>query len=258
MFLTTGDVLLDGVEAAGRSLRLFARVLAELRHAPGKFGEIVRQIYFCGVASLPVVSVTAIFTGMVVAGQSGTELAHRGLPTNILGALVGGTISREMGPVLTAVVVAGLVGGGFASILGTMSVNEEIDALRVMSIPPERYLVMPRLVAMAIAMPLLVVYADLLGILGGAIVAKYQIGVTFHTYFDMMKYAGEVKDILFGVFKGLVFGVLLTIISCDQGLAARGGAEGVGRATMRAVVYSFLMILVANYLLFSLIYRPMM
>lgn len=253
-----GDAILDGVEAAGRSLRLSARACAELPHAPRKFREIVRQVYLCGVASLPVVSITAIFTGMVIAGQTGTELSHHGLPTNVLGALVGGSICRELGPVLAAVVVAGLVGGGMASILGTMSVNEEIDALRVMSIPPERYLVMPRLAAMAIAMPLLVVYADMLGILGGAVVAKYQVGVTFHAFFDMLKYAGEIKDVLFGVFKGFVFGVLMTVISCDQGLAARGGAEGVGRATMRAVVYSFLMILVANYLLFSLIYRPTM
>lgn len=253
-----GNVLLDAVEAAGRSLRLFGRSAGELPHAPRKLGEIVRQVYFCGLGSLPVVSITAIFTGMVVAGQTGTELARRALPTDVLGALVGASICRELGPVLTAVVVAGLVGGGFASILGTMSVNEEVDALRVMSIPPERYLVMPRLIAMGIAMPVLVGYADILGILGGAVVAKYQVGVTYHVYFDMLKYVSEVKDILFGTFKGLVFGLILTTISCDQGLAARGGAEGVGRATMRAVVYSFLMILVANYLLFSLVYRPTM
>jgi phospholipid/cholesterol/gamma-HCH transport system permease protein len=161
-----------------------------------------------------------------------------------------------MGPVFAAVVVAGLVGGSMASVIGTMTVSEEVDALEVMGIDPVRYLVMPRLVAMCVAVPLLTVYADAVGILGGAVVAKYQVGSSFHIFFRNAADLLEVKDVLFGIFKSLVFGIIVTVVACDQGLSTTGGAEGVGKATMRSVVYSFLLVLVANYLLLSLIYVP--
>ena len=163
-----------------------------------------------------------------------------------------------MGPVFNAVVVTGLVGGGMASVIGTMKVSEEVDALEVMSIDPVRYLVMPRLLAMLIVVPLLTVYADWVGILGGAVVAKYQVGSSFHTFFTHASDTLQAKDVIFGLLKSAVFAVIITIVGCDQGLSATGGAEGVGRSTMRSVVYSFLLILIFNYLLFSLVYKPMM
>jgi len=198
-----------------------------------------------------------MFTGMVIGGQTGFELKKlaSGLETTV-GSIVGAAMCREMGPVLTAVVLAGFVGGGMASVIGTMKVNEEIDALEVMSINPVRYLVMPRLVAMMLAVPTLTVFADVVGIGGGAMVAKYQLGVSFYTFFDGAFTTLSVEDVLFGMLKGWVFGIIITMIACQQGITTTGGAEGVGRSTMRAVVYSFLMILIANYLLFSLIYRP--
>ena len=258
IFTQTGDFLVDWVDTAGRGMALFARSLREMSGAPAKFWEIIRQIFLCGVISLPVVTVTAFFSGAVTSAQVGTEMARRLGNTDLLGSIVGAAVCREMGPVFAGVVVAGLVGGSMASVLGTMKVSEEIDALEVMGIDPVRYLVMPRLIAMLVAMPLLTVYADVVGIAGGALVAKYQIGDSYTSFLRQAARMLEVKDVMFGVIKSLFFGVLITVVACDQGLSTTGGAEGVGKSTMRSVVYSFLLILVANYLLLSLIYRPFM
>lgn len=257
-FVETGDFLVDWVETAGRGLILLARTAGELPRAPAKADEIIRQIFLCGVISLPVVTITAFFSGAIMAGQAGAEFVRSLGSADLLGNVVGASVCREMGPVFSAVVVTGLVGGGMASVIGTMTVSEEIDALEVMNIDPVRYLVMPRVVAMLIALPVLTGYADVIGIFGGAVVAKYQVGSTFHVFFANAAETLEVKDILFGMLKSAVFAVIITIVACDQGLNTRGGAEGVGRSTMRSVVYSFLLILVANYLLFSLVYKPLM
>jgi len=245
------------VLSAGRAGILFCEALLRLHYVfkPRTFKKVVTQEFLCGVASIPVVTITALFSGMVIAGQTGFELKRFGL-TQTLGAIVGVAMTREMGPVLTAVVVAGFVGGGMASVLGTMRVNEEIDALDVMAIDPVKYLVVPRLFAMMIAAPALTVYADVVGIIGGAVVSKAQLGLPYETFTNWMWDSLEVTDINFGILKGFVFGIIITMVACEQGYSASGGAEGVGRATMRSVVYSFLLILVANYVLFSLIYKP--
>lgn len=256
LFTQTGDFLVDWIDTAGRSCILFARAVREFPRCFGKFGEIVRQVFICGVISLPVVTITAFFSGAVISAQVGSEMGRRLGNTDFLGSIVGAAVVREMGPVFAAVVVAGLVGGSMASVLGTMKVSEEIDALEVMGIDPVRYLVMPRLIAMIIAVPVLTVYADAVGIVGGGVVAKYQIKSSFHMFFQNAANLLEVKDIIFGLVKALVFGIIVTIVACDQGLSTTGGAEGVGKATMRSVVYSFLLVLVANYLLLSLVYVP--
>ncbi len=244
--------------SAGRGCVMFGQAIVRIPSLRRwrDFDKVIQQAYTCGVASVPVVTITAAFSGMVIAGQTGWEMRKLGFEWAI-GGLVGAAMVREMGPVFTAVVVAGFVGGGMASVIGTMRVSEEIDALEVMSINPIRYLVVPRLVAMMIAMPVLVIYADVVGIFGGMIVARYQLDVTFWQFWDMCTFVLEVKDISFGLIKAFVFGIIVTMVACEEGFAAEGGAEGVGRATMRSVVYSFLMILVANYLVFSLIYVPL-
>jgi phospholipid/cholesterol/gamma-HCH transport system permease protein len=252
----TGDFLVEWLDTAGRSCMLFGRAVAEMPRLFGKLGEVVRQVFICGVISLPVVTITAFFSGAVISAQVGAEMGRRLGNTELLGSIVGAAVCREMGPVFAAVVVAGLVGGSMASVLGTMKVSEEIDALEVMGVDPVRYLVMPRLVAMIIAVPLLTVYADVVGIMGGAVVAKYQIQSSFHVFFQNAAKLLEVKDIAFGLVKSLAFGIIVTVVACDQGLSTTGGAEGVGKATMRSVVYSFLLVLVANYLLLSLVYVP--
>jgi phospholipid/cholesterol/gamma-HCH transport system permease protein len=252
----TGDFLVDWIDTAGRSCILLVRAVVEFPRGFGKLGEILRQVFICGVISLPVVTITAFFSGAVISAQVGSEMGRRMGTSDFLGSIVGAAVVREMGPVFAAVVVAGLVGGSMASVIGTMKVSEEIDALEVMGIDPVRYLVMPRLIAMIIAVPILTIYADAVGIVGGAVVAKYQIGSSFHIFFQSAANLLGVKDILIGLFKALVFGIIVTVVACDQGLNASGGAEGVGKATMRSVVYSFLLVLVANYLILSLIYVP--
>ncbi len=256
IFEQTGGFLIGMVESAGQGAILFWRALGQIVFAGREFRKIWRQAFLTGVCAIPVATITAMFSGMVIAGQTGFELRAiaPGLEENV-GAIVGAAMCREMGPVLTAVVLAGFVGGGMASVIGTMRVNEEIDALEVMSINPVRYLVMPRLVAMMVVVPTLVIYADVVGIGGGAVVAKYQLGVPYDTFFDIAFRQLRVKDVLFGLVKGFIFGIIITMVACQQGMTTSGGAEGVGRSTMRAVVYSFLMILVANYLTFSLLYR---
>lgn len=251
------DFFAGMIASAGRAGILFWLAALRAWHVvrPRTLKKVIAQEFVCGVASIPVVTITALFTGMVTAGQTGFELKRFGLLETI-GPIVGVAMCREMGPVLTAIVVAGFVGGGMASVLGTMRVNEEIDALEVMGIDPVRYLIVPRLVAMFIAAPALTVYADVIGITGGALVSQYQLGLDAETFKGWMYSALRVNDILFGVLKGFVFGTIITMVACEQGFSATGGAEGVGRATMRSVVYSFLLILVANYLLFNLVYRP--
>ena len=206
--------------------------------------------------AMPVVTLTGLFAGMIIAGQTGTELKRFGLARFAMGPIVGASVVRELGPLLTAICVAGFVGGGMSSLVATMRVNEEIDALDVMAIDPVRFLVMPRLAAMVVAMPLLTIYTDVIGILGGAIVSRHQVDVSYDDFYNWMRWALALRDVAFGLVKSVIFGVIITIVSCEQGFSAKGGAEGVGKATMRSVVYSFLLILIANFLLFSLLFIP--
>lgn len=255
---STGEFLCGLTETAGRGTLLLGQTIRQTtpKNVYRNLDKIIHQIFICGVAAIPVVTLTSAFTGMILAAQSGNVIKKFGLARFAMGPIVGGSVLREMGPMLTAICVAGFVGGGMSSLIATMRVNEEIDALEVMSINPVRYLVMPRLVAMMIAMPVLTIYADVIGILGGAVVSYYQVGVSYQDFFDMGEWLLALRDIAFGLIKAWVFGILITIISCEQGYYAHGGAEGVGRATMRSVVYSFLMILVVNFLLFSLLFIP--
>lgn len=249
-----GEFVIGLVITAGRSTILLGQALKHFRYLPRNLDKFMSQMFIAGVLALPVVTITALFTGFVLAAQTGNALKGFGIANLLLAPIVGASMTREMGPVLTAICVAGFVGGGMASLIGTMRVNEEIDALEVMSINPIRYLVMPRLAAMMIIMPLLTAYADFVGIMGGAFVSFAQVDVPYKDFFDTLEWGLSLSDIVFGLVKAWTFGVIITVVSCQEGYHTYGGAEGVGRATMRAVVYSFLLILIANYLLFSLVY----
>ena len=159
-----------------------------------------------------------------------------------------------MGPVFTAIIVAGRAGSAMAAQLGTMKVSEEIDALEVMSIDPTRYLVMPRIWALLIMLPILTIFADLIGIVGGAVIARLQIGVSYYTFFDGVMTNLEIKDIYTGMVKAVIFGLTIATVSCYQGLNAKAGARGVGRATTRSLVFFFLSILVFDYFITAIFY----
>ena len=244
--------MLSAFESAGFAAILFVRTLSALRHAYARRDSIMEQFFRSGIMSLPVVLLVALFSGMVLALQSGIELRDFGVQEEI-GAIVAGAMCREMGPIMTCITLAGLVGSAIAAEIGTMKVSDEIDALEVMSIDPVPFLIMPRFVALMVFAPVLTMIADLVGALGGAIVGQLQIGVSYQAYFSSARQALVMVDVYGGLFKSFVFGMLIAVVASAEGLRADHGAEGVGRATRSSVVISFILIIVFNYFLTSVI-----
>jgi phospholipid/cholesterol/gamma-HCH transport system permease protein len=240
----TGHGLFMLVESIG-----FVRYLFTKRSR----AETAMQMYVTGIKSLAVISVVALFTGMILALQTGLELRRYGQEVYI-GSAVAVSMIREMGPFMTGLIIAASVGSAIAAQLGTMVVSEEIAALEVMSINPNRFLVMPRLVALAVTMPILTVYTNILGILGGAVVGTTQLGVSVQAYMDNATQFATNKDLYVGLFKAFVFGIVIATVACHQGFMTSEGAVGVGRATRRAVIISFLVILVLGYMITRLFY----
>jgi phospholipid/cholesterol/gamma-HCH transport system permease protein len=215
--------------------------------------EVLYQMFLTGIKSLGVITVVAMFTGMILALQTGLELRRFGQEVNI-GTAVTVVMMREMGPFMTGLIIAASVGSAIAAQMGTMVVSEEIAALELMSINPVRFLVMPRLVALMVMMPLLTIYTNIIGSVGGAVVGQTQLGVSPTAYFDnALRYAMN-KDLYVGLLKACVFGVIITTVACHQGFATKEGAVGVGIATRKTVVISFLTILVVGYMLTRLFY----
>jgi len=248
---TIGRRILSLIHGAGYNMLLLFRTLSYVGGIFLRSREVLRQMYVTGVLSLPLTMLVALFTGMVLALQTGMELLRWGIQAEI-GTIVTASMSREMGPIWTGIVLAARVGSGMAAELGTMKVSEEIDALEVMSIDPARYLVLPRLVALVLVAPILTIYSDLIGIVGGAIVGQCQIGVSYDQYFQKGMDALRVLDIYSGLVKSIVFATTIAIVGCSQGLRTTGGAEGVGNATRNTVVISLILIIVFNYFITSL------
>ena len=230
-----GRVLLLGVEAARWTLR-----------PPFRFDMFLDQLLHVGVLSLPVVLITGAFTGMVLALQTAAAFRLFGAE-NLVATVVSLSMTRELGPVLTGLMVAGRVGSAMAAELGTMRVSEQIDALHTLATNPVQYLVAPRLWAATLALPMLVVFSDLIGILGGRFVAVHLVGTSALAYDARAIQFLRVEDVFVGLLKAALFGAAIALISCYQGYAVRGGAREVGLAVNRAVVQSIVMILVINY-----------
>lgn len=216
--------------------------------------EVWYQLFFTGIKSLPVISVVALFTGMIFAVQTGMELSRFGQEVQVGGAVTV-VMLREMGPFMTGLIIAASVGSSIAAQLGTMTVSEEIAALEIMSIDPIRFLVMPRLLALLVMMPLLTLYTDILAVAGGAIIGVTQLGLDVQAYLDNAVLYAELKDLYSGLFKALCFGFIICSVACHKGFTTTGGAVGVGRATRSTVVVSFLVILVTGFILTRLIYE---
>ncbi len=250
-----GRSVLGTCRQAGWALLMLRDAVFSLRGALGRRARplVMQQLYVTGIKSLGVITIVAMFTGMILALQTGLELRKVGQEVNI-GAAVMISMLREMGPFMTALILSASVGSAMAAELGTMTVSEEIAALEVMSISPIRFLVMPRLAAMIVMTPLLTFYACMLGVSGGALVGYTQLGVSLDAYFDNATRWAENRDLYVGLFKAVVFGILITTICCHQGFATTEGAVGVGRATRRSVILSFLSVLVVGYMLTRLFY----
>jgi len=241
---------------AGRALLILFQAVLDLRFifTKSSLAELFYQLYVTGIKSLGVISVVAMFTGMILALQTGLALREYGQEVNI-GAAVMISMLREMGPFMTALILAASVGSAIAAELGTMVVSEEVAALEVMSISPVRLLVMPRLAAMMIMTPILTFYASMLGVIGGAFVGYTQLGVSVEAYIDNATRFAQIKDLYVGLFKALIFGIIITIIACHEGFATTEGAVGVGKTTRRSVVISFLSILIVGYIITRLFYK---
>lgn len=212
--------------------------------------KVAEQLFEIGNASLLMACVLSLFIGGVLALQSGPVLAERGLAA-VIGQLVGLSMCKELAPVMMSILIAGRIGSAMAAEIGSMRVYQEIDALRTMNISPLCYLVLPRVTAIAIASPLLVVFSILVGWMGGAIVAAFntEIGVPFSLYFSNLSEAVDLADIFNGICKGLVFAISTGLVSCQQGLDTIGGPRGIGRSVTKAVVNSIVLILILDYFL---------
>ncbi len=249
-FERIGKKIIRFVEIVGDMMILLGQTLYFFREAPRNMSSIFTQMAIIGYETLPVAGVMAFFVGMVLALQTGVELQKYG-GQNIIGAIVGHSMVRELGPVMTSFLVAGRAGSAMAAELGVMKVYEEIDALKTLDINPVRYLAMPRMIACLICVPALVVYADCIGIIGGAIISNLhpKIFVSYATYYDSMTAALKLKEVGNGLIKAFVFGGIIALICCYVGFNTSGGARGIGQSTTRSVVFSFMMILVADYFL---------
>jgi phospholipid/cholesterol/gamma-HCH transport system permease protein len=232
---------------------LFIETLFWMVIPPLRRKQLFDQIYKIGVSSLPIVFLTAMFTGMVLALQSAYQM-QRISAQMYIASLVALSMTRELGPVLTALVVAGRVGAAITAEIGTMKVTEQIDALETLATNPIKYLVVPRFLALTLMLPLLTVYADFIGMLGGYIVGVFKLHISSNMYLDMTTNPLQLKDLYTGLFKSLIFAIIIAIVSCYEGFRTAGGAEGVGRSTTLSVVMSFILIIAADCIFTALFY----
>ena len=248
-----GRTFLRFLNSTGRLSLFTARAVSHCFRPPIYLRLTLKQMIDVGYYSLPVVGMTALFTGMVLALQSYTGFA-RFQAEGAVATVVVLSITRELGPVLAGLMVAGRIGAAMAAEIGTMRVTEQIDALTTLSTNPMKYLVVPRLIAGLTMLPLLVLVADVIGVFGGYIVSIYRLGFNPATYIAKTWEFLEFIDVVSGLVKAAVFGFLIALMGCYHGYRSRGGAEGVGSATTNAVVSASILILMFNYLLTGLFF----
>ena len=244
-----GGGALYGLEVLGQSVDWALRTFGSFGEIPKRVGLIVDEMVRIGTSSLFVSSFLAFFVGMVLVVQTADQL--KGYPQEVLGSIVGLSMTKELGPVLMAFLLAGRAGSAMAAELATMQVYEEIAALRTLDIRVESYLILPKLVATSLTLPLLILYADVIGILAGAFAVAIDpaIHVSVSAYFHNLRTYLEFSDIVVGMIKGLVFGAVTAVLSCTIGLRARRGTEEISSATTSAVVWSFVTVTVLDYII---------
>jgi phospholipid/cholesterol/gamma-HCH transport system permease protein len=218
-----------------------------------RFGETVAQAYILGVQSAPIVLLTSLFIGMVISFESAQNAVSYGV-SDLVGGAVAYTTARELGPMLTAVVVAGRAGAAMAAEIGSMVVTEQIEALKALGLSPTRMLVVPRLLALLVTLPILTILSDIIAIAGGAFLARAQAHIPYDVFLQSVREFSSFDDFMKGLIKALVFAATIVLISCYQGLGTRGGAAGVGKATTGAVVNSIILIFAFNFVLSIVLY----
>ncbi|MSR64977.1 MAG: ABC transporter permease [Verrucomicrobiae bacterium] len=232
----------------GEAVFLMFSSFGQIRYAPQNRDKIIGHILDIGNASLPMVVILSVFIGGVLSLQTGYALASTGLQSR-LGTIVGLSMARELGPMMMAVLLAGRVGSAIAAELASMSVYQEIDALKTMNINPIRFLVMPRMLALVLAMPVLVIVADFVGWVGGGLVAavNYQINVPFNSYFQNLQMGVQLEDVTHGLWKSMLFGLIIATVCCFKGITTKGGPREIGHTVTKAVVGSIVLITIFDY-----------
>ena len=231
----------------GESVRFIARLSIRVR-------ETLDQAYLLGVNSWTIVLLTSLFTGMVISLESAVQAVQYGVG-NLVGGAVAFTSARELGPMLSAVVVAGRAGAAIAAEFGSMVVTEQVEALQSLGLSPIRMLVVPRLVALVIMLPVLTVFADIISILGGMWIAQASAHISAESFIASVRSTLPFGDVLKGLFKSVVFAIIIVAIGSYQGLGTRGGAAGVGKATTGAVVISIILIFIFNFAMSYVLFR---
>ena len=247
----SGSVL-GGARNIGQMAYLISDTLRYGFKRPYEFKSLLIQMEEIGVRSIPIVIISSFFVGMVMAVQiaySEANFAGRVM----VGIGVGVAITKEFGPLLTALLVGGRISAGITSVIGSMKVTEQVDAIRLMGASPAKKLVFPRIVAALLMFPLLTAIADFMGITGGLVVSIVDIKMTFYTYYYQVIRAVTLSDFFGGIFKSLFFGFFAALIGCYNGLSVEGGAEGVGKATTRSVVASSVCVMISDYFLTKLL-----
>lgn len=227
--------------------------IGPFRGKPPKREAVFDQMLFVGVSSVLIVFFVALFTGIVIAMQTAPQLESLGAVIYVAG-LVAVSITRELGPVLTGLVIAGRVGAAIAAELGTMNVTEQVEAMQSMALNPVRFLVVPRFLALVIMLPCLTIFADAVGIFGGYLIGVFNLDINSALYIDTTFRFLTTKDVMTGVAKSFVFGAIIALIGCHYGLNTSGGAEGVGKSTTISIVTSFILIILADCLLTAIFF----
>src|SRR5213595_2005205 len=232
----------------GEMLILMWQTLKALPQSWRQRRKIFDQLFEIGNASLLMACILSLFIGGVLALQTGPVFRERGL-VSALGGLIGLSVAKELAPVMMSILIAGRIGSAMAAEIGSMRVYQEIDALRTMNINPVHYLVLPRLVAISCALPILVIFSIQVGWMGGALVSVFndRIGVSFTAFFNNLRETVDLAKIMNGLFKSFVFAVVIGTVSCHQGLQTIGGPRGIGRSVTKAVVNSIVLILILDY-----------
>jgi phospholipid/cholesterol/gamma-HCH transport system permease protein len=253
LFLILGKKVLAFFSFLGSLSTLAIQTFYWLFIPPLKKERIFEQCKKAGMDSLPIVSLIAFFIGVIMALQTAYQMQRLGAEMYI-GSIVALSMVRELGPVITALVVAGRVGAAITAEIGSMQVTEQVDALQTLATSPIKYLVVPRLLALCIMEPLLTLYADIIGIFGGYLICVNKLGVSSGMYRYITFSALLYKDLFTGLFKAVFFGMIIAFVSCYEGFKVEGGAEGVGKATARAVVTMFILIIACDCFFTALFY----
>ena len=252
--LALWDNILDLLAEIGRVSMLVLETLRTMGRGIRSYRLIIDGMHAIGVQSLMLVFIVSLFTGAVAAVQAAYQFSNV-VPLKYISSVILRSVIIELGPVLTALIIGGRVGAAIAAELGTMKVTEQIDALEAMAINPVRYLVVPRVVAAIVMLPILVMIANAVAIFGGYVVSVTNIGVSSATYISGLKDFFYVKDLMSGIIKAVFFGAIIGWMGCYHGFRAEGGAEGVGAATTRAVVSSCVHVLISDYILATVLFR---